>query len=250
MEEDVKPPAVTTGGCDDQFDADGSDRVTSQNTAASDGDADGEQLETTTAEGETFTGPEIQRSISKSGVDKSQPMLPHDVGQNDSNVEEVQINTRCKGQKTQKNTSPDNVTREQPEEQVIGQEQQRTTSARSTDTKTSPKDSNTAKGITAETDGKDTPIGTPHQQTSEPAADDDTRRQDLPRPPAPDGAAAAPAPRRWRTAEFLCAWRSALRSRGGGVAAAAALLRSVAPHQLPQVVGSELDSAMLSTVIR
>ncbi|KAF0300592.1 Sperm-associated antigen 1 [Amphibalanus amphitrite] len=65
------------------------------------------------------------------------------------------------------------------------------------------------------------------------------------RPPA----AGSSQPRRWSTFEFMREWRCARRSERSA-AAMAALLRSVDPDQLTEVLGAELDSALLSSVIR
>ena len=248
-EEDAMTPAAVD--CDDPSDVDGLSPAAPQDTDVAGGHATDMQKEAKRAECERLSESELRLRRSTTHDFKNQPMLAHVNISNVNNTEEVLVNATYKRRKAQNGNSSD-VTVERSEEQAICHEIQKTTLtfSQSPKAKSSLNNPQISMDFTADIGGQDPPIDSPRQMPSWPAEDDDVRHRHLTVPLPPGGAVtAASPPRRWRPAEFLHAWRSACRSRDGLVVTAA-LLRSVAPHQLPQLLGSELNSAILSTVIR
>ena len=169
-----------------------------------------------------------------------------------TNTEEVVINARLKNKRPE-SAQKDISTRKQAE--VSGKEHQ--TTSMSThhlpDLKVVTGENKDTTSIISQAQKQATVTDAPQQSPQTPVEDCCTSGHHLtgqPAPPAiPADTAGAGAPRRFSTFEFMRRWRCARRSDGSATAMAA-LLRSVEPHQLTEVLGSELDSALLSNVIR
>ncbi|XP_043237539.1 sperm-associated antigen 1-like [Amphibalanus amphitrite] len=186
----------------------------------------------------------------KDDVSNKGPALIQEITQSE-NTEEVVINTRFRTQQPERSKNEVSISKE-PE---VGCGEKQKESPLPASHAANPKalskdDEETTSEITSRTPEQDTPADAPKQLPQTLVADSSVpghrvTDQPPPRPPATGSGQ----PHRWSTFEFMREWRCARRSERSA-AATAVLLRSVDPDQLTEVLGAELDSALLSSVIR